>query len=59
MGIAAVAKWGISMRESFAGSTAQPSIGDRLDIIASRLEVVAWMGLFGVACLAGFLFIAI
>ena len=59
MGIAAVAEWGISMRESFAGSNVQPSIGDRLDVIATRLEIVAWMGLFGVACLAGFLFIAI
>jgi len=44
-------KRGSSMRELYANSHFQPSI-------AQRLEVVAWLGLFASACLAGFLIIS-
>jgi hypothetical protein len=58
MGIAAVAHRGKMMRESFAASSVQPSLGERFELLANRLEIVAWLGLFGLACFAGFLLIA-
>jgi hypothetical protein len=47
------------MRESYADSSFQPSLAERLEFIAQRLEGVAWVGLFAGACFAGFLIISI
>ena len=46
------------MRDSFADATFDLTVGQRLEVIAQRLEGPAWLGLFALACFAGFLMIA-
>jgi hypothetical protein len=51
------------MREFYADinvqpSIAQPSLAERLELIAQRLEIFAWLALFAFACYAGFLIIS-
>lgn len=57
-GIAAVVNGGFPMRKSFASASARLTTAERLEVVAQHLEGPAWVGLFGLACFAGFLMIS-
>jgi hypothetical protein len=46
------------MHQTFVDSSAHPSLAQRLEVIAQRLEGPAWIGLIASVCYAGFLAIS-
>jgi hypothetical protein len=46
------------MDQTYVDSSAHPSLDQRLEVIAQRLEGPAWIGLFASICFAGYLAIS-